>query len=65
MGHLESSYQPDQGRLHGHGVVVHLSGIDTRTQAEALKRAQILGVTDRAVAVIARWRVLLVSAHWA
>ncbi|MCY3803417.1 MAG: ribosome maturation factor RimM [Gammaproteobacteria bacterium] len=41
MGHLENSYQPDQGRLHGHGVVVHLSGIDTRTQAEALKRAQI------------------------
>ena len=41
MGHLQNSYQPDQGRLHGHGVVVHLSGIDTRTQAEALKRAQI------------------------
>ncbi len=41
MGSLENSYQPDQGRLHGHGVIAHLSGIDTRTQAEALKRAQI------------------------
>lgn len=41
MGHLENSYQPDQGRLHGHGVIVHLPGIETRTQAEALKRAQV------------------------
>ena len=41
MGHLENSYQLGQGKLHGHGVIVHLSGIDTRTQAEALKRAQI------------------------
>lgn len=41
LGRLENSYQPDQGRAHGHGVVVHLSGIDTRTQAETLKRARI------------------------
>ena len=41
LDHSKNSYQPDQGRLQGHGIVVHLPGIDTRTEAEALKRAQI------------------------
>ena len=41
LNHDESPYQADQGRLHGNGIVAHLSGVDTRTRAEALKHAQI------------------------
>ena len=41
QGHSESTHQVDQGKVHGRGVVVHLAGIDTRTDAEALKHAEI------------------------
>lgn len=37
----EKAYRLDEGRLHGNGIVAHLSGVDTRTGAEALKHAQI------------------------
>ncbi len=41
LNHDENSYQLGQSRLHGKGIVAHLSGVDTRTEAEALKHAQI------------------------
>ena len=37
----EKVYRLNEGKQHGNGIVVRLSGVDTRTAAEALRDAQI------------------------